>query len=60
MHERDEELQTDYGTSMQQAWESGVGNFEVPEGMKFDGEGIPILGGYVFGESSAVNLREFC
>lgn len=57
MHERDEDLQTDYGTSMQQAWESSMGNFEVPEGMKFDGEGIPLLGNYVFGELDTIIAR---
>jgi len=44
----------DYSSAMQQAWEGGVGNYE--EGthgenyVRFDAEGIPILGDYVFGK----------
>lgn len=42
----------DYGASMQQAWENGVGDFGDTIGNKtiqFDPEGIPILGNYNFG-----------
>lgn len=42
-----------YGNAMQEAWESGLGN--VPESstfgdppVKFDNDGIPLLGDYVF------------
>ena len=44
----------DYGESMQQAWETGVGDFQEGSStdrlMQFDAEGVPLLGEYVFGE----------
>ncbi|KAF8650431.1 hypothetical protein AX16_005234 [Volvariella volvacea WC 439] len=47
-----EELQTDYGVAMQQAWDSGLGDFQEGDmgqsTLKFDPNGIPILGPYVF------------
>lgn len=53
MNSHRDELEDDFGTNMQSAWEGGVGNFDDSLGasMKFDGEGIPILGDYVFGKS---------
>ncbi|KAF8973077.1 hypothetical protein BDZ97DRAFT_1900894 [Flammula alnicola] len=51
--ERDELY--DYGTNMQKAWEGGIGNFDEALGnnaVKFDGEGIPILGDYVFEQNN--------
>jgi peroxin-5 len=43
----------DYGGTMQQAWENGLGDFEEntfgARPLKFDDEGLPILGEYVFG-----------
>ncbi|KAF9501922.1 peroxisome targeting signal receptor [Pleurotus eryngii] len=43
---------TDYGTTMQQAWEGGLGNYEGSQfdnsPMKFDSEGLPLLGEYIF------------
>jgi len=49
MNAQREELE-DYGTSMQKAWEGGVGDYNgASQGIKFDGEGIPILGDYPFG-----------
>lgn len=47
-----DELDHDYGASMQKAWESGLGDFGDGVGDKtiqFDPEGIPILGDYIFG-----------
>ncbi|KAG6889413.1 hypothetical protein C0992_005270 [Termitomyces sp. T32_za158] len=52
MSDQRDELDHDYGSTMQNSWESGVGDFngtnfgEQP--LKFDAEGIPILGKYVF------------
>ncbi|KAG6920268.1 hypothetical protein DXG01_005037 [Tephrocybe rancida] len=54
MSDQRDELDHDYGATMQTAWESGIGDFnrtsinigEQP--LKFDTEGIPILGEYVF------------
>ncbi|KAG6903062.1 hypothetical protein C0995_006249 [Termitomyces sp. Mi166 len=52
MSDQRDELDHDYGATIQNAWESGVGDFngtnlgEQP--LKFDAEGIPILGEYVF------------
>lgn len=44
----------DYGASMQEAWESGIGDFQEgpssEKALRFDPEGVPILGDYVFGE----------
>ncbi|GLB37649.1 putative P-loop containing nucleoside triphosphate hydrolase protein [Lyophyllum shimeji] len=51
-----DELDHDYGASMQNAWESGIGNIsgttvgEQP--LKFDAEGIPILGEYTFEQNN--------
>lgn len=53
MNAQRDNLETDYGASMQQAWESGLGDFSsdsVPgERIEFDDEGVPMLGPYVFG-----------
>lgn len=51
MNAQRDELE-DYGTSMQKAWEGGVGNFDdtFDQAMKFDGEGIPLLRDYSFGK----------
>ena len=52
MNRQRDELE-DYGSNMQNAWEGGLGNLEdtlgITKSMKFDGEGLPILGDYVFG-----------
>lgn len=49
--ERDE-VDHDYGSEMQQTWENGVGNFSGTvlgdTGLKFDSDGMPILGEYTF------------
>ncbi len=59
MNRQRDELE-DYGSNMQNAWEGGIGNFEdtlgMTNSMKFDGEGLPILGDYVFGMT---HLAEF-
>lgn len=41
-----------YGEAMQSAWEGGLGDFENAFGeqsIRFDDEGLPLLGSYVFG-----------
>jgi len=54
MNAQREELE-DYGTNMQKAWEGGVGNYGgASQGIKFDEEGIPLLGNYTFGMSDAL------
>lgn len=62
MNAQRDELE-DYGNNMQTAWEGGIGNYDenFGEAIKFDGEGIPLLGDYVFGkihpgDQSSVNL----
>jgi peroxin-5 len=48
-----DELDHDYGSVMQQAWDNGIGNFSGTilgdTALQFDAEGIPILGEYMFG-----------
>jgi peroxin-5 len=55
--ERDE-LDHDYGSAMQHAWENGMGNFTGTvlgeTGLKFDSEGIPILSEYTFGTTTII------
>lgn len=49
------DVDLDYGASMQNAWDSGVGQWGEPPastGMQFDDEGLPILGAYEFGKYS--------
>lgn len=42
----------DYGEAMQGAWENGLGDYDPQdEHVKFDDEGLPILGDYLFGGS---------
>lgn len=44
-----EELDQDYSTAMQEAWNNGLGNFnESALGSKYNDDGIPILTEYVF------------
>lgn len=61
MNTQRDELE-DYGSNMQNAWEGGIGNFEDTLGgnsMKFDGEGLPILGDYVFGMNHLTEFSSF-
>ena len=55
MSSQRDELDRDYGGLMQQAWENGVGDFQEnsfgTQPVRFDNEGLPILGEYVFGTS---------
>jgi len=55
-----DELDHGYGVAMQQAWETGLGNFSgaVPGdmGLKFNSEGIPILDDYTFGTTFTIFL----
>ncbi|XP_006460776.1 hypothetical protein AGABI2DRAFT_142912 [Agaricus bisporus var. bisporus H97] len=52
MSSQRDELETGYGTSMQQAWEGGLGDLSsdtVPgDRIDFDDEGVPMLDPYVF------------
>ncbi|KAJ2930263.1 hypothetical protein H1R20_g6840, partial [Candolleomyces eurysporus] len=52
----------DYGESMQQAWESGVGDFQegssTDRPMQFDAEGVPLLGDYAFGGDAKALLEQ--
>jgi peroxin-5 len=54
MSSQRDELETDYGTSMQQAWENGLGDLSSDtahgDRLEFDDEGIPMLDPYVFGQ----------
>ncbi|TFK23956.1 peroxisome targeting signal receptor [Coprinopsis marcescibilis] len=55
MEAQRDERQYDYGASMQEAWESGIGDFQhigSDKAMKFDPEGVPILDPYVFEENN--------
>jgi hypothetical protein len=48
-----EELDQDYSSAMQEAWNGGLGNFnESALESKYNDDGIPILTEYVFGESN--------
>ncbi|KDR75164.1 hypothetical protein GALMADRAFT_249106 [Galerina marginata CBS 339.88] len=53
MNTQRDELE-DYGAGMQDAWEGGIGNYDESFGqpIKFDGEGIPLLGEYAFEQSN--------
>lgn len=48
-----DDLDLDYGGPMQEAWENGLGDFDQEifgsDSVKFDEEGIPVLGPYAFG-----------
>ncbi|KAJ6500063.1 hypothetical protein C8R47DRAFT_1110301 [Mycena vitilis] len=50
-----DELDHDYGTAMQNAWEGGVGDFSEDaesRALKFDEEGIPTLTNYIFEQNN--------
>lgn len=63
MSSQREDLDHDYGASMQQAWESGIGDFQESglgeKPMRFDNEGLPVLGLYVFGQSFPIDHIPF-
>ncbi|KAG6335580.1 hypothetical protein ID866_3520 [Astraeus odoratus] len=42
------ELEHDYGGAMQDAWENGLGDYNMPDNPKLDEQGYPILGEYIF------------
>ena len=47
-----EDTDPDYGATLREAWERGMGQYDgdtMPEAMRFDDEGVPILGPYTFG-----------
>lgn len=48
-----EELEHDYGRAMQDAWESGIGDFtdKAHDNPNFDELGYPILSEYIFGKA---------
>ncbi|EJD03103.1 TPR-like protein [Fomitiporia mediterranea MF3/22] len=46
-----EDTDFDYGATLREAWENGVGQYDgdsMAGAMKFDDEGVPVLGPYVF------------
>ena len=48
----DEQKEEDYGASLREAWENGMGLYDEAntyEGMKFNSEGVPVLDTYTFG-----------
>ncbi|KAJ7747387.1 hypothetical protein B0H16DRAFT_931027 [Mycena metata] len=50
-----DDLDYDYGAAMKSAWEGGIGDFSEDlesSGLKFDPEGIPTLGDYIFEQSN--------
>jgi peroxin-5 len=51
-------LDNDYGAVMQQAWDSGVGNFSLngfgDNALKFNSDGMPIQGEYTFGTTVTI------
>ena len=62
MQSQREEMGYDYGASMQEAWENGMGMYDndgLLESQKFDSEGVPILDPYVFGEYIYVMARPY-
>ena len=59
-----EEMGHDYGASLQEAWENGMGmydddNLPYEERQKFDNEGVPIFDAYIFGMKVPCFLLEF-
>jgi peroxin-5 len=56
-----EELDQDYSTAMQEAWNDGFGNFnESALESKYNDDGTPILTEYVFGESDLTHHTLVC
>jgi peroxin-5 len=56
-----EELDQDYSTAMQEAWNGGFGNLnESALESKYNDDGTPILTAYVFGESDPTNDALVC
>ena len=51
----------DYGSVMQKAWEGGLGDYtEQPQSsasLRFDDEGIPLLGDYTFGAFTSPKIE---
>ncbi|KAJ7496031.1 hypothetical protein B0H11DRAFT_2155850 [Mycena galericulata] len=55
MSSQRDELDHDYGAAMQNAWEGGIGDFSEDaesKALKFDAEGIPTLGEYIFEQNN--------
>lgn len=51
-----EELDQDYSTAMQEAWNDGLGNLnESALQSRYNDDGMPILDEYVFGESDSIH-----
>ena len=53
-----DELDHDYGSIMQEAWDNGLGNFSataLDTSLQFDSVGIPVLGEYTFGTTIAIS-----
>lgn len=50
-----DELEHDYGSGLQDAWENGMG--DLNEDSKLDEHGYPVLGEYIFGEHNPSRHR---
>jgi peroxin-5 len=61
MNAQRDDLEADYGTPMQKAWEGGLGDLSTDaapgERIEFDDEGVPVLGPYTFGSWSFLSLN---
>lgn len=60
MNAQRDELDLDYGSAMQQAWENG-GNFpetSLDKPLQFGDDGLPILDPYKFGEIHLIFLAK--
>lgn len=51
MNAQRDELEHDYGSAMQNLWESGLGDYTMPD-CKLDEDGYPTVGVYVFDEDN--------
>ncbi|TDL26225.1 peroxisome targeting signal receptor [Rickenella mellea] len=48
MSSQRDETDLDFGSGMKEAWESGLGDYDQTNALKFTDQGIPLLGDYVF------------
>lgn len=60
MEAQGESLENDYGASMKEAWENGLGAYDgtnMPDRLEFDDEGIPKLEPYSFGKRTLISMN---
>lgn len=59
--QREGDLDYDFSKVIENTWQQGVDNDRQdnvgPEPIKFDSEGIPILGDYIFGMNNSLRYR---